>query len=202
GGAAVQASLSGSPPMWTGSTGWSTTDVPAAGADHSLTVRSASVVGPKAEVVFKFRAFDRTPPRVTEFLPQSGAQLAGAASGAPLPVPVRIAASDVDGDNLTSGVAGARCRVDGGAWIDATRTTDPTYPWLAAVAVPARGPHTLEVDCVDAAGNRSASVVHTVLVVLPADIPDTTERTYLSDLLEFAMRRVTTGAGGSATQAM
>lgn len=169
-----------------------TAQVPVGGTTYPVTVRATNGDGVQSTLDGSVPVIDRTPPAF-DFTPADGVQIPGTANGAD--PTVVVSPLDNIGEVLTSGVARVQCRVDGGAFADASRL-GTTGSWSVGVHVPAHDRHDITVRCTDVQGNyRDAT--HSVLVALPADIPDLSAQTYLSDLLDFATRRVLTHTGGS-----
>jgi hypothetical protein len=148
------------------------------------------------------QAVDGTPPVVVWDAPLDGAVvevLGDGSGGARAVLAARV--SDPAGRLASSGLpAGSvKCTLDPGTAAAQTLNlpldlgSDPAV-WRGVVTFAERGPHTLVLEAVDNAGNRTT--LTRTIVVRELRVDGTARQDYLTDLLDFASNRLRTGAKG------
>lgn len=163
---------------------------------HTITVRAIDQMGNTATGSVTVEAVDAIAPELKILSPQDNATLTGSEDGLTLDIQgttadsqagVRVVEWDLDGRNQYV----AAVPQSPGNW----------STWSARVAIPTPGTHRIAVRAIDHAGNSTATLL-TVAIALPFEVQDPNDivspLAYLSDVLDFATRRVKVAANGPA----
>ena len=153
---------------------------------------------PPVQQTWTVTAVDTTAPTVHWLEPPDGTALELLGNATTAQTTVLAVICDEDNGAVSGGIGATdvTCTVDGTSTFQLVQLTG-TDTWSVDVTQLPEGPHTLQLDVKDNAGNLSPQQKRTV-VVRRSGIQGTTEQDYLADLVDFVYNRLLTRQCASA----
>jgi hypothetical protein len=142
-------------------------------------------------VSFQASAKDMTPPTIVSLEPANGSRVEILGSSGATQLHVKAQVTDDAHGAVSSGISSVTCFLDGvpQAGVSQSGSGDPEV-WQGLVTVAQPGPHILKLTCTDNAGYTS--ITENQVVAVQSDVRDSSEQSYLADLIDFIGGNFTT----------